>query len=78
MLQKPEEEQAAAAGVAAIEAEGKFVQIGIQMRGCHRSLVGAEQPALEQRSNAMNPRQQHVRRIAAAGDVDLLVYVSLP
>jgi hypothetical protein len=25
----------------------------------------------------MNPRQQNVRRIAAAGDVDLLVYVSL-
>ena len=77
MLQQSEEEQASAAGVAAIETEGKFIEIGIQMLGCDRSLVGAEQPAFEQRSNAMNPRQGNVRRIAAAGDVDCVVLVSL-
>jgi len=35
MLQKPEEEQSALAGVAAIEAKCKFIQIGVQMLGCH-------------------------------------------
>jgi hypothetical protein len=35
VLQQSEKEQAAAAGMAAIEAKGKFIQIGIQMRGCH-------------------------------------------
>jgi hypothetical protein len=35
VLHKPEEEQSALAGVAAIEAEGEFIEIGIQMLGCH-------------------------------------------
>ena len=65
------------ARVAAIEAKGKFIQIGVHIRGGHCPLVGAEQPALEERSNAMNVRQQNVRRIAADGNVDLLVHVSL-
>jgi hypothetical protein len=35
VLQKPEEEQATAAGVAAIEAKCKLIEIGIQMLGCN-------------------------------------------
>jgi hypothetical protein len=35
VLQKPEEEQAAATGVAAIEAKRKLIEIGIQMLGCN-------------------------------------------
>jgi hypothetical protein len=35
VLQQPEEEQTAAAGVAAIEAEGEFIEISIQMLDCH-------------------------------------------
>jgi hypothetical protein len=35
VLHKPEEEQSALAGVAAIEAESKFIEIGIQRCGCH-------------------------------------------
>jgi hypothetical protein len=74
---KPQKEQTATARVAAIEAEGEFIQIGIQMRGCNRSLMRAEQPAFEQRSNAMHPRHGNVRRIAAAGNVGHSVPVSL-
>jgi hypothetical protein len=40
MLQKSEEEQAPAAGMTAIEAEGKFVEVGVQMRRGDRPLMG--------------------------------------
>ena len=76
MLQKSEEEQASAAGMATIEAKSKFVEIGIQVLGCNRSLVGAEQPAFEQRHNAMHPRHRNVCRIAALGNIDRVVPVS--
>jgi len=77
MLQKPEKEQAPAAGVTAIEAEGKFVEVGIQMRRRDRTLMGAEQPAFEQRSNAMHPRHGNVCRVSCAGNVDGMVPVSM-
>ena len=63
--------------MATIEAEGEFVEVGIQMRGGDRFLVGAEQPAFEQRSNAMYPRHGNVCRIAAAGNVGHPVPISL-
>jgi hypothetical protein len=77
MFQKPQEEQTSATGVAAIEAEGKFVEVGIQILCGNRPLVGAEQPAFEQRSHAMNRRHGNVGRISAAGDVDSVAPVSL-
>ena len=77
MLQQTEKEQAATARVATIEAEGEFIDIGTQMRGCNRPLMGAEQPAFEQRSNPMYPRHGNVRRIATAGYVGHSVTISL-
>ena len=60
-----------------IEAEGEFMEIGIQMRGGNRSVMRAEQPAFEQRGNAMHPRHGNMRRIAAAGNVGYSAPVSL-
>ena len=77
MLQKSEKEQAPAAGMTAIEAEGKFVEVGVQMGRGDRSLMGTEQPAFEQRSNAMYSRHGDMCRIPGAGKVDGVVPVSM-
>ena len=66
VLQQAEKEQSATARVATIEAESKFIEISIQMRGRNRSLVGTEQPAFEQRRHAMHSRHGNVCRIATA------------
>ena len=76
-MEESEEEQASTAGVAAVESKGEFVEIGVQMLRCNRPLVGAEQPAFEQRSNAMHPWHENVCRISGAGNVDRAVPVSL-
>ena len=77
MLQEPEEEQSSPARVTAVEAEGKFIEVGVQMLSGHRTLVGAKQPAFEQRSNGMHPRHGNVCRVPGAGNVDWVVPVSL-
>ena len=77
ILQESKEEQTPTAGVAAVESEGEFIETGVQMRGCNRSLMRAEQPAFEQRSNAMHPWHGNVCQIAAAGNVGHPVPVSL-
>ena len=66
MFQEPQKEQPSASGVAASEAEGEFVEIGIQVRCGDRALMGAEQPALEQGGHAMHRRHGNVGRIRAA------------
>ena len=77
MLQKSIEEQTPAAGVTTIESEGEFVEIGVQMRSCDRSLMGAKQPTFEQRSDAMDSRHGNVCWISGAGKYDWLVPVSM-
>ena len=63
LFHEPQKEQTAASGVAAIEAKGEFVEIGIQILRGDRPLMGAQQPAFEQRGNAMDCRQANVSRI---------------
>ena len=77
MLQEAEEEQSAAAGVATIEAEGEFIEIGIQMRGCDRSLVGSEQPAFEEGSHFVHPGHGNMGWVSAFGDAGCVVCVPL-
>ena len=77
MFHEPQKEQTAASGVAAIEAEGEFVEIGIQILCRDRALMGAEQPAFEQGGHAMYRRHGNVGRIPAGGDVDGVVPVPL-
>ena len=49
------EQQAAVSGVASVEAKDELVEVARQVVGVDRSLRGAEQPALEQRGDAMTP-----------------------
>jgi hypothetical protein len=44
----------------AVESEGKLIQVVIQMRGSHRSLMRPQQPSFQQRRNSVRQRQQIV------------------
>ena len=44
-------------GAAAVEPEGKLFEVTLEVFEAHRSLMGAEDPSLEQREDEMNPRQ---------------------
>jgi len=54
VLQETGQEQSTSTGVATIEAEGAFIEIGIQMLCDHLSLVGSEQPAFEEGSQVVH------------------------
>ncbi len=57
-LHHPVEQHAAATRGSSVEAEDELVEIAGQVRAIHRPLVGAEQPALRQRSDTVNAREQ--------------------
>ncbi len=48
-----------------VKAERKLVEVTGQVRGVHRSLVGAEQPTFCQRRDSMHAWQQRARVFAA-------------
>lgn len=52
----------------AVEAERELVEIGLELRGLHAALVGAQRPALGQRSDAMHAGQQIVGLLLGWGD----------
>src|SRR6266511_6140020 len=74
LLEQAVEEQAAAARAATVEAEDELVEVEVELPLAHSSLMGAEQPALEQRRDAVDARHQHVRwvgrRHRCSRDVD--------
>jgi len=57
LLSQAIEELAARVGLAAVEAENELVEVVVEVLVGNGSLVGAQQPALEQGDHAMNPRQ---------------------
>src|SRR6266536_1374400 len=73
LLEQAVEEEAALARAAAVEAEREFVEVEVELLRADRSLVGAEQPALEQRGNAVRARHHDVGRVAAGGDARRLM-----
>lgn len=77
MLKEAKEEQSAPAGVAAIEAEGEFIEIGVQMLRGHRSLVCSEQPAFEEGSHLVHPGHGNMGWVSAFGDAGRVVSVPL-
>src|SRR5664279_1612124 len=77
VMLEPAQGEAAPAGVATIEAEGEFIEIGIQMLRGHRSLVGSEEPAFEERSHLVHPGHGNVGWISAFGDAGWVVSVPL-
>src|SRR3990172_605283 len=58
VLQYPPEEQPPRMRGATVEAEGKLVKVVVKMARGHGALVGAQQPALQQRDNQVHLRQQ--------------------
>jgi hypothetical protein len=60
LLQQAVKQQAARARAAAVEAEDELIEVIVQMPCLHRSMMGAEDPALQQRGHAMHPGQQLV------------------
>src|SRR5919106_3088054 len=67
------EEQAAALGAAAVEAEGELVEVEVELAGADRALVGAEQPALQQRGHPVRARHDDVGGVAAGGNAGRVV-----
>jgi len=69
------------AGAAAVETEGKLLEVAVEMFEAHRPLMGAEDPSLEQREDQMNAGQhlgrglielgQHRDDVAIAGLAEL-------
>ena len=61
LLEQAEEEEPAAAGAAAVEAEGELVQVVVEVARAHAAVVRAEQPALEQGSLQSGTRASRMR-----------------
>ena len=59
------EDQSPAAGPAPVEAEAELVQVALQVRVLDRALVGAQQPALGQGGDPVDPGQQLAGVLAA-------------
>ena len=57
VLEQPVEQQAAGAGVAAVESEAELLQIRLQMVDVDTALVGAQQPSLAQRCDSVHRGQ---------------------
>src|SRR5439155_25765166 len=70
-LEHAVEDQAPAAGPAPVEAEAELVQVALQVRILDRALVGAQQPALGQRGDPVDPGQQLARVLPAGACVPL-------
>src|SRR2546430_1809724 len=64
-LEHAVEDQAPAAGPAPVEAEAELVQVALQVRVLDRALVGAQQPALGQGGDPVDPGQQLARVLPA-------------
>src|SRR3989337_3886961 len=58
VLQYPPEEEPPRMRGATVEAEGELVKVVVKWPRGHGSLVGAQQPALQQRDNQVHLRQQ--------------------
>ena len=63
LLGEAMEEQSAGLGTSAIEAEGEFVEVVVEMLVLDAALMGSHQPSLEQRRNVMNAGHDHVGRM---------------
>ena len=74
LLGEAMEEQSAGMGAPAIEAEGEFVEVVVEMPVLDAALMGSHQPSLKQRRHVMNAGHGHVGRIeTAADDADLML-----
>lgn len=68
LLRQAVEQQTAGARGAAVEAEGEFVEVVVEVALLDAALKRAHEPALEQRGDVMDARHEFVRRIGRAAD----------
>ena len=74
LLHEPEEKSTPTLGSPPVEAKGELVQVVIKVLLADRSLVGAQQPPLEEGDYAIDPRQQlRGSLLLAFEDRDLVV-----
>jgi hypothetical protein len=55
--------------VAAVEAEGELVEVVVKLVVADRALVGAQDPAFDQRGDEVRVRQDHVAGVSGGRDV---------
>ena len=75
LFEEPEEQQAACSRGTPVEPERELIEIVLQVCRGDAALVGAQQPALQQRGHPVYTGQQ--RRRVGTGDYDALVGVVL-
>lgn len=68
LLGQPVEEHAAGLGSAAVEAEGEFVEVVVEMLVLDAALQRSHEPPLEQRGDLVDARHDDVSRIGAGAD----------
>jgi len=77
VFKQPEEKQAPASRAAPVESEGELVEVVVQMLRADRPLMGADQPALQQRGHQVDPWEQLAGcLLGSATHHDLVVLVA--
>jgi|GEM_PF-2731538 len=77
LFEKTPKEEASKLRPTPVEAEGKLVQIPLKVVRLHGSLMGSEQPTLQQARDAMNAWEGHMGQIAGTGHRTGLVQIVL-
>ena len=78
LLQEAIEQVATCSGSAAVEAEGKFIEVIVQVLMAHSSMMGAHQPALKEGNDVMHSRQELAWRFFASLEENDLMDVAFP
>lgn len=78
LLKKPVEEHSSGARSSAIKAEGEFIQVGLQVVGANRPLMGAHQPPFCESGDPVHSWEHLVRIFAGTLDGGALVGVIGP
>lgn len=78
LLKKPVKEHAPGARSSAVQAEGEFIQVGLQVVGANRPLMGAHQPSFYESGDSVHSWEHFVRIVAGILEGGTLVGVIGP
>jgi hypothetical protein len=76
LFKKSAKYKTTAARGTSVESEGVLLQVGLQVHFRHATLVGAENPALQQTRNSVYTRHGNVCPVLRGGEYELFVRVS--
>ena len=77
LLEQAVEEKPSLARAAPVEAEGELVEVEVELVRPGGALVGAEEPPLQQRRNAVDAGHRDVRRVAAGVETGRVVEIAV-